>query len=327
MKKTTSSRKICVAPMLDWTDRHYRYMMRLITKRTMLYTEMITLNAIIHCNKDYLLGYNAVEHPVTLQLGGCVPADFITCGKLAKNLGYDEININVGCPSERVKKGNFGLSLMAEPELVADCVKAMKDALDMPVSVKCRIGYDNNDSYEELHNFVEHQAKAGADYLCIHARKGWLSGLSPKENRTIPELNYDTVYQIKKDFPNIEIGINGGVKTIEDAHEHLNHVDSVMIGREAYHNPMIFADADSKFYGDQAVDNSPLEVSYKIAEYIKEQLENDSNLKLNNITKHTLNLFNGLPNARVFRRYLSENATKKDATVDTFLEALKVFER
>ncbi len=327
MKKPISPRKICIAPMLDWTDRHYRYMMRLITKKTMLYTEMITLNAIIHGNKDYLLGYNDVEHPVTLQLGGCVPADFITCGKLAKDLGYDEININVGCPSERVQKGNFGLSLMAEPQLVADCVKAMKDNLDIPISVKCRIGYDDNDSYEELYNFVEHQAKAGADYLCIHARKGWLSGLSPKENRTIPELDYDMVYQIKKDFPNIEIGINGGIKTIEDTREHLGHVDSVMIGREAYHNPMVFADVDSQFYGDQATDNSPLEVAYQMAEYIKYQLENDSNLKLNNIAKHTLNLFNSLPNARVFRRYLSENATKKGAGVDTFLEALKVFEK
>ena len=326
MKKTISPRKICVAPMLDWTDRHYRYMMRLITKKTMLYTEMITLNAIIHGDKDYLLNYNGVEHPITLQLGGCIPNDFITCGKLAQNFNYDEININVGCPSERVKKGNFGLSLMAEPELVADCVKAMKDNLDIPISVKCRIGYDDNDSYEELYNFVEHQVEAGADYLCIHARKGWLSGLSPKENRTIPELNYDTVYQIKKDFPNIDIGINGGIKTIEDVHKHLNHVDSIMIGREAYHNPMIFADVDSEFYGEQAVDNSPLEVAYKMAKYIEHQLKNDPNLKLNNITKHTLNLFSGLPNARVFRRYLSENATKKGANVDIFLEALKVFE-
>ncbi len=322
----TSPRKICIAPMLDWTDRHYRYMMRLITKRTMLYTEMITSNAIIHGNADYLLNYSDIEHPVTLQLGGCVPKDFITCGKIAQNLGYDEININVGCPSEGVKKGNFGLSLMAEPELVDDCVKAMKDSLGIPVSVKCRIGYDNNDSYDELYKFVEHQENAGADYLCIHARKGWLSGLSPKENRTIPELSYDTVYQIKKDFPNIEIGINGGIKTIEDTHLHLNHVDSVMIGREAYHNPMIFNAVDSDFYNEQPVDKTPLEVAYKMAEYIKNQLENDSGLKLNNITKHTLNLFHGLPNAKVFRRYLSENANKKDASVDTFLEALKVFE-
>ena len=326
MKKLISPRKICIAPMLDWTDRHYRYMMRLITKKTMLYTEMVTLNAIIHGNRDFLLNYNDVEHPVTLQLGGCVPKDFITCGKLAQTLGYDEININIGCPSERVQKGNFGLSLMAEPELVADCVKAMKDNLDMPVSVKCRIGYDNNDSYEELQNFVEHQVNAGTNYLCIHARKGWLSGLSPKENRTIPELDYDTVYRIKKDFPNIEIGINGGIKTIENTREHLNYIDSVMIGREAYQNPMIFADIDKEFYDKESQETTPLEVAYKMAEYIKQQMDNDTGMKLNNITKHTLNLFNGLPNAKVFRRYLSENATKKDANVDTFLEALKVFE-
>ncbi|AIT09134.1 tRNA-dihydrouridine synthase A [Candidatus Francisella endociliophora] len=321
----TSNRKICIAPMLDWTDRHYRYMMRLITKKTMLYTEMVTLNAIIHGSKDYLLKYNHGENPVTLQLGGCVPKDFITCGKLAEKLSYYEININVGCPSERVKKGNFGLSLMAEPELVADCVKAMKDNLNIPISVKCRIGYDHNDSYEELYNFVDKQEKADADYLCIHARKGWLSGLSPKENRTIPELNYDMVYQIKKDFPNLEIGINGGITTIEETHKHLHHVDSVMIGREAYHNPMIFKDFDSEFYNIEPQDISPLEVAYKMADYIKEQMENDPHIKLNNITKHTLNLFNGLPNAKVYRRYLSENATKKDANVNTFLEALKVF--
>lgn len=321
-----SNRKICIAPMLDWTDRHYRYMMRLITKKTMLYTEMVTLNAIIHGNKDFLLNYNPEENPVTLQLGGCVPQDFITCGKLAQNLGYNEININVGCPSERVKKGNFGLSLMAEPDLVADCVKAMKDNLDIPISVKCRIGYDHNDSYQELHNFVAKQVEAGVDYLCIHARKGWLSGLSPKENRTIPELKYDVVYNIKKDFPSLELGINGGIATVKQTHEHLKYVDSVMIGREAYHNPMIFKSFDSEFYNQENIYISPLEVAHKMAEYIKLQMDKDPLMKLNNITKHTLNLFNGLPNAKVYRRYLSENATKKGANVDTFLEALKVFD-
>ncbi|WP_150466422.1 tRNA dihydrouridine(20/20a) synthase DusA [Francisella sp. SYW-9] len=322
-----NSRKICIAPMLDWTDKHYRYMMRLITKETMLYTEMVTLNAILHGNKDFLLKYNPEENPVTLQLGGCVPKDFITCSKLAEKLGYDEININVGCPSERVKKGNFGLSLMAEPNLVADCVKAMKDNINIPISVKCRIGYDHNDSYEELHNFVDKQVQAGVDFVCIHARKGWLSGLSPKENRTIPELKYDVVYNIKKDFPNLELGINGGITTVEDTHAHLEYVDSVMIGREAYHNPMIFKNFDHEFYNQESSQITPLEVGYKMAEYIIQQMQKDSNIKLNNITKHTLNLFNGLPNARVYRRYLSENATKKDANVDTFLEALKVFER
>ena len=321
-----SPRTICIAPMIDWTDRHYRYMMRLITKKTMLYTEMISLNAIIHGNKNILLKYNDIEHPITIQLGGCVPNDFIKCGKLAQNLGYNEININVGCPSERVKKGNFGLSLMAEPELVADCVKAMKDNLDIPISVKCRTGFDNNDSYEELYNFIKKQVNAGVDYVCIHARKGWLSGLSPKENRTIPKLNYDTVYSIKKDFPQLMLGINGGIKTIAEAKSHLESVDSVMIGREAYGNPMIFKTFDNEFYNQESVEISPLDVCYKMAEYIKDQMDNDSYIKLNNITKHTLNLFNGLPNAKVFRRFLSENATKKQANVDTFLEALKVFE-
>ncbi len=323
-----NSRRICIAPMLDWTDRHYRYMMRLITKKTMLYTEMVTLNAIIHGNKDFLLRYSPEENPVTLQLGGCVPKDFITCGKLAENLGYNEININVGCPSERVKKGNFGLSLMAEPDLVADCVKAMKDTLNIPISVKCRIGYDHNDSYDELYNFVDKQVKAGVDFICIHARKGWLSGLSPKENRTIPELKYDVVYNIKKYFPNLELGINGGITTIKDTHKHLEHIDSVMIGREAYHNPMIFKDFDSEFYNhQQSSQTNSLEVGYKMAEYITQQMQKDPLIKLNNITKHTLNLFNGLPNARVYRRHLSENATKRDANVDTFLEALRVFDK
>lgn len=313
--------------MLDWTDRHYRYMMRLITKKTMLYTEMITLNAILHGDKNFLLKYNEIEHPVTLQLGGCIPKDFIKCGKLAQDLGYDEININVGCPSERVKKGNFGLSLMAEPELVADCVKAMKDNLDIPISVKCRTGYDHNDSYQELHNFVTKQTDAGVDYICIHARKGWLSGLSPKDNRTIPELNYGTVYRIKKDFPMLEIGINGGIQTIVEIKDHLKNVDSVMIGREAYHNPMLFKDFDSTFYDtyENPTQTTPLEIAYQMATYIEEQMRKDPLVKLNNISKHTLNLFNGLPNAKVFRRYLSENATKKGSNVDTFLKALKIF--
>ncbi|BCD90873.1 tRNA-dihydrouridine(20/20a) synthase [Francisella halioticida] len=313
--------------MLDWTDRHYRYMMRLITKKTMLYTEMVTLNAILHGNKDFLLKYNPEENPVTLQLGGCVPKDFITCGKLAENLGYDEININVGCPSERVKKGNFGLSLMAEPDLVADCVKAMKDTLNIPVSVKCRIGYDHNDSYDELYNFVDKQVQAGVDFLCIHARKGWLNGLSPKENRTIPKLKYDVVYNIKKDLPDLELGINGGIATTKDIHRHLKHVDSVMIGREAYYNPMIFKDFDHEFYSQQPLQTTPLEIGYKMAKYIIQQMQNDSFIKLNNITKHTLNLFNGLPNAKVYRRYLSENSTKKNANVDILLEALKIFDK
>ena len=301
-------------------------MMRLITKETMLYTEMVTLNAIIHGNKNFLLNYSDIEHPITLQLGGCVPKDFITCGKLAQELNYDEININVGCPSERVQKGNFGLSLMSEPDTVADCVKAMKDTLDIPISVKCRVGYDNNDSYEELYNFVEKQVKANVDYICIHARKGWLSGLSPKENRTIPELNYETVYNIKKDFPNLEIGINGGIKTLVETAEHLKLVDSVMIGREAYHNPMIFRDVDEFFYDKDKSQTTPFDVAKGMISYIEQQMSDNPMIRLNNITKHTLNIFNGLPNAKVFRRYLSENATKKGANVETFIKALEVFD-
>ena len=290
---------------------------------------MITLNSIIHGDKDHFrLDYSDVEHPITIQLGGSNPKDFITCGKIAEELGYDEININVGCPSERVKKGNFGLSLMSEPDLIADCIKAMKDTLNIPVSVKCRTGYDNNDSYEELHNFIDKQVRADVDFICIHARKGWLNGLSPKENRTIPELDYQSVYDIKKDFPNTQIGINGGIKTIAESIDHLQHIDSVMIGREAYYNPMILSQVDNHIYNVDNSDilHSPMDVAHKMAEYIHEQMSIDSRIRLHNITRHCMNLFHNLRNARAYRRYLSDHSTKKDANVDTFMKSLEVFD-
>ncbi|WP_119328013.1 tRNA dihydrouridine(20/20a) synthase DusA [Cysteiniphilum halobium] len=316
------NRTLCIAPMIDWTDRHYRYLMRLITKKTMLYTEMITANAIIHGPRARLLQYSPEENPLTLQLGGNNPIDLTFCAKLAEDLGYSEINLNVGCPSDRVCRGDFGLSLMYKPALVAECVNALKQAVKIPISVKCRIGVDDKDSFEELVYFIKGIVDAKADFICIHARKGWLNGLSPKENRTIPPLQYDTVYQIKKLFPTQLIGINGGVTTLADINQHLQYVDSVMIGREAYHNPMLFKDMDQYFYNAPNRDLTPFEVAESLIPYIEEELRAPDR-KLNHITRHTLNLFNGYPNARLYRRFLSEHATCPEADVHTFKEALR----
>lgn len=318
------TQKIAIAPMIDWTDRHYRSIMRLITKRTMLYTEMITANAIIHGPRDILLKYSPQEHPLTLQLGGSIPKDLAYCAQLAESLGYDEINLNVGCPSDRVIKGAFGLCLMKTPEIVAECVDTLKQTVKIPVSVKCRTGVDEYDSYDYLHHFIEQQVQAGVDYICIHARKGWLNGLSPKENRTIPPLNYDTVYHIKQAFPHIAIGINGGITTHEAIESHLKQVDAVMIGREAYLNPMFFAEVDHRYFGEEAKIISPFEVAEAICDYIEKEMRDDPMVKLQHISRHTLNLFNGLPRARMYRRYISENATRKDANVDTYRNALAI---
>lgn len=321
-----STQKIAIAPMIDWTDRHYRYIMRLITKRTMLYTEMITANAIIHGPRDILLKYNAEEHPLTLQLGGNNPDDLSYCAKLAEALGYDEINLNVGCPSDRVSRGAFGLSLMKTPEVVAECVSALKIAVKLPISVKCRTGVDELDSYDYLYQFIDQQVQAGVDYICIHARKGWLNGLSPKENRTIPPLNYDSVYQIKQAFPHIPIGINGGITSHEAIETHLQQVDAVMIGREAYNNPMFFAEMDHRYFNDPKQEISPFEIAHQICDYIEKEMRDDPMVKLQHISRHTLNLFNGLPKARLYRRYISENATRKGANVDIYREALALIE-
>ncbi|WP_116963382.1 tRNA dihydrouridine(20/20a) synthase DusA [Fastidiosibacter lacustris] len=316
------ARKICIAPMIDWTDRHYRYMMRLITKRTILYTEMITTNAIIHGSREHLLQYSPQENPLTLQLGGNNPKDLAFCAKLAKELGFSEINLNVGCPSDRVSQGEFGLSLMYKPQLVKECVVALKTAVNIPVSVKCRIGVDDKDSFDELIYFIQSIVDAKVDFICIHARKGWLKGLSPKENRTIPPLKYDTVYRIKQLFPNNQIGINGGITNFNEAKTHLEKVDSVMIGREAYHNPMLFKDVDHFFYNEKLRHITPFDVAENLIQYIENELKTPGT-KLNHITRHTLNLFNGYPNARLYRRFLSENATRYDANVNVFEKALK----
>ncbi|MGX9519288.1 tRNA dihydrouridine(20/20a) synthase DusA [Vibrio mediterranei] len=314
------SNRLSVAPMLDWTDRHCRYFHRLLSSQTLLYTEMVTTGAIIHGKGDFL-AYNEEEHPVALQLGGSNPADLATCAKLAAERGYDEINLNVGCPSDRVQNGRFGACLMAEPELVAECVAAMKEVVDVPVTVKTRIGIDDQDSYEFLTRFVSLVSeKAGCEQFTIHARKAWLSGLSPKENREIPPLDYPRAYQIKKDFPHLQIAVNGGVKTLEESVEHLKHLDGVMIGREAYQNPYILAQVDQLIFGLDTPVKKRKQVVEEMYPYIERQLANGS--YLGHISRHMIGLFQAMPGARQWRRYISENAHKKGAGIEVLETAL-----
>ncbi|MDF2940350.1 MAG: tRNA-dihydrouridine synthase [Gammaproteobacteria bacterium] len=296
--------KISIAPMMDYTDRHCRYFLRLFSKHLLLYTEMITAPAILHGNRDKLLGYDQSEHPLVLQLGGSNPAELAECAKIAEEWGYDEINLNVGCPSDRVQSGMFGLCLMAKPELVADCIKAMKDQVSIPVTVKTRIGYDHNDSYQELVHFIQTLEASNVDQVIIHARKGWLKGLSPKENREIPPLQYETVYQIKKDFPHLNIGINGGIQNVAEATQHLDHVDHVMIGRSAYHNPFILACIDQELHQSNQPIKTRQEIIEKLIPYIEAELAKGTSFK--SISRHILGLFHGEPNARVWRRVLSD---------------------
>lgn len=312
--------RFSVAPMLDWTDRHCRYFLRLLSKQTLLYTEMVTTGAIIHGKGNYL-AYSQEEHPVALQLGGSDPSALAHCAKLAEQCGYDEINLNVGCPSDRVQNGMFGACLMGQKMLVADCVKAMRDVVSIPVTVKTRIGIDEQDSYEFLCDFISTVAElGGCDMFTIHARKAWLSGLSPKENREIPPLDYPRVYQLKRDFPSLTLAINGGVKTLEEAKQHLQHLDGVMMGREAYHNPGILAQVDSEIFGCQAAAISKVAVIESMYPYIERELAKGT--YLSHITRHMLGLFQGVPGARQWRRHLSENAHKAGADVRTIEQAL-----
>ncbi|MEZ5524428.1 MAG: tRNA dihydrouridine(20/20a) synthase DusA [Pseudomonadales bacterium] len=311
--------RLCVAPMLDWTDRHDRYFLRLFSRHTLLYTEMITTGALLHGDRDYLLGFDDTEHPVALQLGGSSPADLAECSKIGEAWGYDEINLNVGCPSDRVQNGAFGACLMAKPELVAECLQRMQEAVDIPVTVKHRIGIDDLDSYELLQRFMEVVSGSGCSTFIIHARKAFLQGLSPKENREIPPLKYDWVYQIKKEFPALEIVINGGIKTLADAQTHLEQVDGVMIGREAYHNPYILAEADALLFG--APDEKPdrHEILQNFLPYVEQEVA--KGVRLTHMSKHILGLFHGQPGGRKFRQYISENAHKADATAKVLEEA------
>lgn len=316
----THSCRLSVAPMLDWTDRHCRYFHRLLSSQTLLYTEMVTTGAIIHGKGDFL-AYNEEEHPVALQLGGSNPADLARCAKLAQERGYDEINLNVGCPSDRVQNGRFGACLMAEPDLVAQCVAAMKEVVDIPVTVKTRIGIDDQDSYEFLTNFVTLVSeKGGCEQFTIHARKAWLSGLSPKENREIPPLDYPRAYQLKRDFPHLTIAVNGGVKTLAEAKEHLQHLDGVMIGREAYQSPYLLAEVDQQIFGLDTPVKKRSQVVQEMYPYIEQQLAQGS--YLGHITRHMLGLFQNMPGARQWRRHISENAHKAGAGIEVVEQAL-----
>lgn len=316
----THSCRLSVAPMLDWTDRHCRYFHRLLSSQTLLYTEMVTTGAIIHGKGDFL-AYNEEEHPVALQLGGSNPADLARCAKLAQERGYDEINLNVGCPSDRVQNGRFGACLMAEPDLVAQCVAAMKEVVDIPVTVKTRIGIDDQDSYEFLTNFVTLVSETGGcEQFTIHARKAWLSGLSPKENREIPPLDYPRAYQLKQDFPHLTIAVNGGVKTLAEAKEHLQHLDGVMIGREAYQSPYLLAEVDQQIFGLDTPVKKRSQVVQEMYPYIEQQLAQGS--YLGHITRHMLGLFQNMPGARQWRRHISENVHKAGAGIEVVEQAL-----
>ncbi|MFL6675683.1 MAG: tRNA dihydrouridine(20/20a) synthase DusA [Massilia sp.] len=301
-------RRLSVAPMMDWTDRHCRVFHRQITRHTWLYTEMVTTGALVHGDVERHLRYDGVEHPVALQLGGSDPADLAHSAKLGEQWGYDEINLNCGCPSERVQKGAFGACLMAEPQLVADCVKAMRDAVAIDVTVKHRIGIDKTEDYSFVRDFVGTIADAGCRTFIVHARNAILKGLSPKENREIPPLKYEVAYRLKQEFPELEIIINGGVKNDDEIALHLQHIDGVMLGREAYHNPYVMAGWDQRFYGDSAPVRSRDEVLAAMIPYIAAQLEQHGQhgLKLNSITRHMLGLMAGLPGARAFRQLLSD---------------------
>ena len=315
----TPTRRYCIAPMLDWSDRHCRYFWRLLSKQALLSTEMVTTGALIHGDRGRFLHYNQEEHPVALQLGGSEPADLARCAQWAQQWAYDEVNLNCGCPSDRVQSGLFGACLMAEPARVAAGVRAMIDSCDLPVTVKHRIGIDAMETYQEMVDFVGPVADAGCEVFIVHARKAWLKGLSPKENREVPPLNYPWVYRLKQDFPQLEIIINGGINNLGEAEEHLQHVDGVMVGREAYQNPWMLADVDSRLFAMDRIAISRDDVINRLLPYVAQQLE--SGAHLNHITRHLLGLYHGVPGARKFRRHLSENAYKQDAGIDVLVDA------
>jgi tRNA-dihydrouridine synthase A len=309
-----------VAPMMDWTDRHCRVFHRLLTRHARLYTEMLTTGAIIHGARDRLLGFSDSEHPVALQLGGSHPDDLAAAARIGEDFGYDEINLNVGCPSDRVKDGRFGACLMAEPDLVAEGVHAMKRAVSVPVTVKCRIGIDDQDPEAGLDSFARKVAAAGADALIVHARKAWLQGLSPKENRNIPPLDHDRIYRLKASFPDLPLIINGGIGGISEAKQHLAHVDGVMLGRAAYQEPWRLLDVDSELFGEVAPHATMKCALEAMIPYMEDQLA--AGTRLHSITRHLVGAFHGVPGARAFRRHLAENGVKNAAGVDVLREAV-----
>ncbi|WP_022721571.1 tRNA dihydrouridine(20/20a) synthase DusA [Rhodopseudomonas sp. B29] len=312
--------RFSVAPMMDWTDTHCRVFHRLLSRRALLYTEMVTTGAVIHGDRKRLLGFDACEHPVALQLGGSNPRDLSQSATIGEDFGYDEININVGCPSDRVKEGRFGACLMAEPQLVAEGVAAMKQAVRVPVTVKCRIGIDDQDSEVALDALARAVVAAGADALIVHARKAWLNGLSPKENRDIPPLDYDRVYRLKQALPNVPIIINGGIKSIAEAKQHLAHVDGVMLGRAAYQDPWRLLEVDPELFDETAPFAAMGDALEALIPYIEAQLA--KGVRLHSITRHIIGAYQGVPGARAFRRYLAEFGVKPDADADVLLKAM-----
>ncbi|NVK18940.1 MAG: tRNA dihydrouridine(20/20a) synthase DusA [Methylocystaceae bacterium] len=319
-------RRLSVAPMMDWTDRHQRVFMRGLTKETLLYTEMVVAPAIIF-GKDgpgRFLDYNEIEHPVALQLGGSDPDQLAECCKIAQKWGYDEINLNAGCPSDRVSAGRFGACLMAEPDLVADCIKAMQDACDLPITLKHRIGIDDLDSYELLAKFIDTVAQTGCETFIVHARKAWLKGLSPKQNREIPPLRHDIVHEVKKDFPHLEIILNGGILTVEEAVNHLDKVDGVMIGRAAYETPYIMANADQVIFGCDTPITDRMAALEQFLPYVEEQVSKD--VYLRHMAKHLFGLFQGLRGAKAWRRYISEHMFETNAGPEVLQKAAELIE-
>jgi tRNA-dihydrouridine synthase A len=312
--------RFSIAPMMDWTDRHCRVFHRHLTRRARLYTEMLTTGAIIHGARDRLLGFSDVEHPVALQLGGSNPADLATSAQIGEDFGYDEINLNVGCPSDRVQDGRFGACLMAEPDLVAEGVHAMKRAVSIPVTVKCRIGIDDQDPEAGLDTFARKVVAAGTDVLIVHARKAWLQGLSPKENRDIPPLNYDRVYRLKVSLPDLPVIINGGIGSVAEAKQHLAHVDGVMLGRAAYQEPWRLLKVDSELFGETSLHATMKLALEAMMPYIADQLARGT--RLHAITRHLVGAFHGVPGARAFRRHLAENGVKADAGITVLRDAI-----
>lgn len=322
VKKDLKIYPVSIAPMMDWTDRHYRYFMRQITHKTLLYTEMVTTGAILFGDKDRHLGYSEIENPLVLQLGGDNPKDLSECAKIAEAYGYTEINLNVGCPSDRVQRGSFGACLMAKPDLVGECLAKMQEVVNIPVTVKHRIGIDDKDSYEELHNFVKIVSGYGCKRFVVHARKAILKGLSPKENRTIPPLKYNFVYDLKKDFPDLIIEINGGIKTHEEILEHLKYIDGVMLGRIAYEDPYLFAKADSLYFNHETTIPTRRQIIENMIPYLENNVK--KGIGINRTIVHMMGLFNNKQGSKVWKRFLSENMHKRNDDPLLLLEAMKL---
>lgn len=313
--------RFCIAPMMDWTDRHDRWFLRRITHHARLYTEMLTTGAVIHGDRARLLGFDATEHPVAIQLGGSDPDDLAKAARIAAAWGYDEVNLNCGCPSDRVQRGTFGACLMTTPDVVARCVEAMRRAVAVPVTVKCRIGVDDHDRYEDLLTFVDTVAAAGCDTFLVHARKAWLQGLSPRENREIPPLRPRDVHRLKHERPELAVVVNGGITDVDAALDHLDVVDGVMVGRAAYQNPWMLAEVDARVFGDDRPVPTRHEVVEMVADYAERHIATGG--RLQDVARHVLGLFQGRPGARAWRRYIAENAPRPGATADVLREAAK----